>query len=156
MALWSDIWDGIKGIINKIISGVESFCNAIIDGVNSMIGLLDKVNSLPDGVKDFINVDNFTVPKISHIAIPRLAQGAVIPPNKEFMAILGDQKSGTNIEAPLDVIKEAFADVVGNLQVENTGTAVMQVDGQTFARLMTPYVVSELGRRGYDVKIIGG
>lgn len=40
-------------------------------------------------------------------SIPALAKGAVIPPNREFMAVLGDQKSGTNIEAPLDTIVQA-------------------------------------------------
>ena len=33
-----------------------------------------------------------------------LAQGAVIPPNREFLAVLGDQRSGPNIEAPLSTI----------------------------------------------------
>lgn len=40
--------------------------------------------------------------------IPKLARGAVIPPNREFLAVLGDQKSGTNIEAPLDTLFSAF------------------------------------------------
>lgn len=156
ISLWTILWNGIKRIINNIIGGIESFVNAIIDGINSLLSLLDVVDDLPDAVKEYVGLDDFTVPQLNHIEIPRLAQGAVIPPNKEFMAILGDQKYGTNIEAPLDTIKDAFADVVGNLQVENTGNAVMQVDGQTFARLMTPYVVSELGRRGYDVRILEG
>ena len=84
-----------------------------------------------------------------------MAQGAVIPPNKEFLAILGDQKSGTNIEAPLDTIVDAFREVMGSIQVE-ASNQVLRVDGQTFARLMTPYMVSELSRVGYNVKIIGG
>ena len=41
--------------------------------------------------------------------MPRLAQGAVIPPNREFLAVLGDQTSGTNIEAPLETIQDAVA-----------------------------------------------
>lgn len=38
--------------------------------------------------------------------IPALATGAVIPPNREFLAVLGDQKSGTNIEAPEGLIRK--------------------------------------------------
>lgn len=38
--------------------------------------------------------------------VPYLATGAVIPPNKKFMAVLGDQKNGMNIEAPADLIKQ--------------------------------------------------
>ena len=48
-------------------------------------------------------------------AIPYLASGAVIPPNAPFTAVLGDQKHGTNIEAPLATIQEAVAQVVGDL-----------------------------------------
>ena len=42
------------------------------------------------------------------LKIPHLAQGAVIPANREFMAVLGDQKSGTNIETPLETMVQAF------------------------------------------------
>lgn len=41
------------------------------------------------------------------MSIPRLATGTVIPPNREFLAVLGDQKHGTNIEAPLDTLMQA-------------------------------------------------
>lgn len=41
-------------------------------------------------------------------------QGAVIPPNKEFMAVLGDQKSGNNIEAPESLIRRIVREESGN------------------------------------------
>lgn len=44
---------------------------------------------------------------LSSMEIPKLATGAVIPANREFLAVLGDQKHGTNVEAPLDTIKQA-------------------------------------------------
>ena len=44
--------------------------------------------------------------------IPRLARGAVLPPNKPFMAIVGDQKHGTNIEAPADLIKQMAKEAI--------------------------------------------
>ena len=68
-------------------------------------------------------------------SIPHLAKGAVIPPNKEFLAVLGDQKSGTNIEAPLDTIVQAM-----NMALSQSGggggssTVVMQIDGREFGR----------------------
>lgn len=54
-----------------------------------------------------------TAAAISSYEVPQLAKGAVIPPNAPFMAVLGDQRSGTNIEAPLETIQEAVADVMG-------------------------------------------
>lgn len=72
-------------------------------------------------------------PSISRVSAPALARGAVIPPNKEFLAVLGDQKSGTNIETPLatmvDAFKQAMAESGGG-----TTTVVVQLDGKEIAR----------------------
>lgn len=65
--------------------------------------------------------------------IPQLAHGAVIPPNRKFLAVLGDQKNGTNIETPLatmvDAFKQAMAESGGG-----TTTVVLQLDGKEIAR----------------------
>ena len=105
---FSSLGEIIKSPINTIIGIVESFVNKIIKGINNLIGSFD-------GIGDLASQVGLTVPelKIPEISIPRLAQGAVIPPNKEFMAVLGDQSHGTNIEAPLDTIKQAVAEVMG-------------------------------------------
>ena len=49
-----------------------------------------------------------------------LAKGAVIPAGKPFLAMLGDQKSGTNVEAPLDTIKQALAEVLAEVNMGAT------------------------------------
>lgn len=156
---WGNMWSGIKGKINTIIGGVEKFANAVIDAINKVIEALNALGSIdiapnafmPDGLHI-----GLSIPTLSHISIPRLAQGAVIPPNSEFLAMLGDQQRGVNIEAPLDTIVEAFRDVVANMQVENTGASEMVLDGEVFARLITPYVISELERSGYNVEVLEG
>lgn len=51
---------------------------------------------------------------ITPLNIPYLAQGAVLPANKPFMAMVGDQKHGTNVEAPLEIIQQAVAEVMGD------------------------------------------
>ena len=66
--------------------------------------------------------------------IPFLAQGAVIPPNKQFLAVLGDQKSGTNIEAPLDTIKQALAEVL--TVSNNNAPIVLQLNGRDIAKVV--------------------
>lgn len=52
---------------------------------------------------------------ITPLNVPRLAQGAVLPANKPFMAMVGDQTHGTNVEAPLETIKQAVFEVIGDL-----------------------------------------
>lgn len=65
--------------------------------------------------------------------IPQLAHGAVIPPNKEFLAVLGDQKSGTNIETPLATMVDAFKQAMAESGGGAT-TVVIQLDGKEIAR----------------------
>lgn len=72
-------------------------------------------------------------PSISRISAPALARGAVIPPNKEFLAVLGDQKSGTNIETPLATMVEAFKQAMAESGGGIT-TVVIQLDGKEIAR----------------------
>ena len=85
---------------------------------------------------------------LSEWGIPQLAQGAVIPPNREFLAVLGDQKAGTNIEAPLETIVQAFrqalAEQGGNgnnrpiilmLDRRELGRAVVDVGNQENVRV---------------------
>ena len=114
--IFNGIKDGLKTPINGILGIVQSMINKIINGIN---GIIDKLNSLPN--LQFKNPFNgqdyklgFNIPKLGTITIPKLAEGAVIPPNREFLATLGDQSHGTNIEAPLDTIKQAVAEVMAN------------------------------------------
>lgn len=111
-AIWNGISNTIKGVINGIIGFVNGMIRGIVSGINAVIGVLNrfKVN-IPSWVPQFGGQSfGFNLSTISAPQIPRLAQGGVIPPNKEFMAILGDQKHGTNIEAPLDTIKQAVGE----------------------------------------------
>lgn len=83
--------------------------------------------------------------------IPKLADGTVIAPNKPFLAMLGDQTSGTNIETPLSTMKQAFDESLnerGGVSSGGTLYATLQVDGVTFARLVAPYMDRENVRRG--------
>jgi len=67
--------------------------------------------------------------------IPRLASGTVIPPNREFLAVLGDQTRGTNIEAPLDTIIEAIRSAFQNTpQGQGNITVVLELDRREFGR----------------------
>ena len=112
---WEKAWEGVKkifkGIWNSIIMVIESAINLIIKGINWMISKLNTIHfEIPDWVP-IIGGKSFgiNIPLVSEVSLPRLATGAVIPPNREFMAVLGDQKHGTNIEAPLDTIQQAAA-----------------------------------------------
>jgi hypothetical protein len=46
------------------------------------------------------------------VSIPRLAQGTVVPPNKEFMAVLGDNTKEHEIVSPISTMKQAFMEAM--------------------------------------------
>ena len=119
------ILSGLKSVINKLIDGINKVVKIPFDGLNEALGKLKKVDIL--GQKPFNFLPTISVPKIPH-----LAQGAVIPANKEFLAMLGDQKHGTNIEAPLDTIVEAFKKVIGESEKDND--IIIQIDGKEIFR----------------------
>lgn len=82
--------------------------NRVISGLNMMIRALNRLHfNIPDWVPS-IGGKSFgiNISQIGNISIPRLATGAVIPPNAEFMAVLGDQKNGRNLEAPENLIRQ--------------------------------------------------
>lgn len=128
---WADLG---KKAINGLLGVIENGLNWIIDKINDFIGGLSKIVG---AVGDVIGVD-WNIPKIPKVRIPRLAQGAVIPPNREFLAVLGDQKHGTNIEAPLDTIKQAVAEVLAQVNVGGGYNGRIEVpviiDGREIAR----------------------
>lgn len=86
--------NGVIGIINRMIA-------AVVNGINALFSLLSFNINLPGGNSIGLSLPQFDIPQI-----PYLAQGAVIPPNREFMAVLGDQTRGNNIEAPEDLIRK--------------------------------------------------
>ena len=114
----SDIWNGIGETIKNAVNGIIGFINrmisAVVTGINAVINALNGLSfDLPDifgGGHVGFNISTLTAPQI-----PYLAQGAVIPANREFLAVLGDQSHGTNVEAPLDTIKQAVAEVMEDL-----------------------------------------
>lgn len=103
------------------------------------------------------NITQTVATQYASSSVPHLATGAVIPPNKEFMAVLGDQKSGTNIEAPLDTIKQAVAEVMGQSSGNSNGNININFNGNLaqLARVLKPEITRENTRAGSSL-IIGG
>lgn len=134
---WERAWNGIKRVFTGIataIAGVfASVLNVIIRAINWIIAQINKIDiSVPDWVP-FIGGKgiNPNIKPLKEFQIPRLAQGAVIPANREFLAVLGDQKRGTNIEAPADLIRQIVREEVGQASKSTHVTIVLDsVDGK--------------------------
>ena len=132
--LWQGIWNVIKTPINWIIDGI----NALIGGINSIqIDVPDWVPVI--GGKKF----GFDIPEIPH-----LATGAVIPPNKEFLAVLGDQKQGTNIEAPANLIRQIVREEMQNSSTGNKYEIPLVVGRQTLYKLIIDEAKLKMAQTG--------
>lgn len=135
------------GIKDGILNGLKAVINALIKGINTVIsipfkGLNKALKSIHDldilGVKPFGFIETINVPQI-----PMLATGAVLPANKPFLSVVGDQKHGTNIEAPLSTIIEAMNTALSK-QKQSSSDIIINVDGRELFKIMQD--------RAYDYK----
>ena len=116
-----EIFGGIKDTIRNILNKVIGIVNGAIGTVNSAIGGIESALSFgpwevptPFGSKTIGFSASF--PRVP--TVPYLAKGAVIPPRSEFLAVLGDQKQGNNIEAPEALLRKIVREESGG---QNSG-----------------------------------
>lgn len=96
----------VEGIIAGFVGGFTTLKTKLITMINDFIDFINsKLSFSFDGIP-WLGVEGGTVQLFTIPKIPMLAKGAVIPPNAPFMAMLGDQRNGTNIEAPADLIRQ--------------------------------------------------
>lgn len=134
--------DGIKGVFVGFVNVGISIINGFIKGINLAIGLINKIPGveLPE-LKE--------IPKIENP--PALARGAVLPPNKPFMAMVGDQKHGTNIEAPLSTIEKAVENVLARKGISDGNRPINIIakgDVADFIRFLSFELANESERTG--------
>lgn len=153
-SIFSGLWDIIKGVINSILGGIESMANGVVKGINKVIQSLNRLSfTIPDwipllgGKKWSMNIS-----ELSTISIPRLATGTVVPPNKEFMAMLGDNKTETEIVSPLSTMKEALLEALAE---NGSGQAVVvNVDGRKLFEIMVGQNNNEVRRTGMSPLLV--
>lgn len=124
-----------KSIINGVLKIIEDLLNSPARTINRLIGVINKVPGINLG----------TLPTFK---LPRLATGAVIPPRSEFMAILGDQKRGVNIETPLDTMVEAFNKALDD---RGNGSGEVVIENLTIVAKMGDTEVSKTVVKGVRV-----
>lgn len=129
-SIWGSAWEGMRNKVSSILSSIQNTISSVFSWISSTISSLgNSLRNLVSNVFSFGSTKTtitgntssrfsrsvmlasmYSTPSfaaLSNTPIPKLATGAVIPANKEFLAVLGDQKHGTNVEAPLDTIKQA-------------------------------------------------
>lgn len=125
-----------KSVINGVLGAIESAINNFIRLLNGAIGVINKIPGV-----------NITT--VGEIQIPRLAKGAVIPANKEFLAVLGDQKNGRNLELPESLLRQIVREESGNGK-NNGGTFIIQLvlKGKVIGEEAVEYVNGVIRKTG--------
>ena len=154
----SPLKTSFKGAVNFIIGLAEGMANKWIRAINKIIEALNTIHfDLPDWIP-VIGGNSFgiDIPELKEIKIPRLATGAVIPPNQQFMAVLGDQKNGRNLEAPENLIRQIMREELSGLQL-NGGDITIKFEGNLsqLARVLNPVIKKEQNRVGKSLQVGG-
>lgn len=100
---WSLSDNPVTRFVKNLANGVIAIINSIADAINDLFHI--RFDGLSIAGKQIIPSFDTQILKIP--SIPYLARGAVLPANEPFMAVVGDQKHGTNVEAPLETIQDA-------------------------------------------------
>mgnify|MGYP000780658432 FL=1 len=127
--------------ISNATSGITRTLNNVVGKVNSTIG---NINSSLSGIERAFSFSydvtgptgnrrwgyyNMSLPRVN--TIPYLAKGAVIPPRSEFLAVLGDQKQGNNIEAPEALLRKIVREESGGQQSGGNVRFTAQINRRT-------------------------
>lgn len=160
--------DAVKSAFERIVDFIKKPINKAISIVNSAVGM---INSAIGGIESAFSFGPWTVPTPFgsktigfHATFPRigtipyLASGAVIPPRSEFLAVLGDQKKGNNLEAPESLLRQIVREESGKGQGDgNTYNVTVNASGRKLLDIIIDE--AELRRRrngGQNPFLLGG
>lgn len=179
---WEKAWKGIKeifaGIWKQLEAVVEAIVNSIIDIVNGFVKTVstaiekaiesfnkgyEKGKSLSDnkyggGGRTFSSYSASPYTAYSN-NVPQLATGTVVPPKAgNFLAMLGDNNKDYEVVSPLETMKQAFKEAIGEMGGMGGGTAQADLilDGIKFGQLVWKYNNKENDRIGVRMVTNGG
>lgn len=146
--------DAVKSAFEGIVNFIKRPINQAISIVNNAVGM---INNAIGGIESAFSFGPWTVPTPFgsktigfHATFPRigtipyLASGAVIPPRSEFLAVLGDQKKGNNLEAPESLLRQIVREESGKGQGDgNTYNVTVNASG----RKLLDIIISEAEMR---------
>lgn len=142
--------DSAKASLDEFVDDAEfsmgEFQSIIwgLEGTEIIIDIKERVHRaekyLYEHGFDYYTPQSYSLP----VAVPYLAEGAVIPPNAPFMAVLGDQRNGTNLEAPADLIRQIVREEMEGIEL---GVDVnFSGDLAPLISLLTPKITAEQRR----------
>lgn len=157
---FSPIGEGMKAAFTNAVQKAKDALTTLFEWISNKVrSAADALKNIGDGfsISRNPNAGQTSTASISSYSldIPQLATGAVIPPNREFMAVLGDQKQGYNIEAPEELIRRIVREETARGGNGNI-TLVFEGELAQLGALLQPYVKQEEKRVGVSLVTGGG
>lgn len=160
----NNVFDGITNNIKSHVLLSINYMNIMIDSlqhalnetVRAVNAVITEINSMSS--ETGIRLPRVSSEKLTHVPIPKLATGAVLPGGSPFLAMVNDQPRGqTNVEAPLETIKQALKEVFQEVDFSSgQNEAVLELDGVQFGRIIYRLNRRESGRVGITTRVNGG
>lgn len=112
--VWTSIKSAFKKGANSVIGVLNGLLSSVAKIINKIFELLNKIKiDIPDWVPKYGGKTfGFNLKPVQATQIPYLAKGTVVPPNKQFLAMLGDNKKETEVVSPLSTMKQALSEVL--------------------------------------------
>ena len=162
-------WNGVKSFFTGMFNSIASVASSAISRITGFFSNLkntatNAANSIKNAFSNLSlsNIASSVKSKISSLnfSFPHLAEGAVIPPNRKFAAVLGDQTSGMNIETPERLLREivreesnnsALVDILARILDAVRDGQELTIDGDRFGRAVRRSLSQNGRMTGYSV-----
>ena len=151
---WKTAWEGAGKVFGTVFDGLKNAAKVPLNWVIDMINkVLRGVNNVTSTLNNIPGVNIGSIPQI-----PKLAKGGII--DNPTIAMVGE--AGREAVVPLEnntgwtnevasVIANALIPFMSGGNGGSSGQNVsLEMDGTTFARTATPYVIKEMKRLGFE------
>ena len=149
--VWDAIWGVVRFVVNLIIDGINMLWSGIYTVVSAIV---NSIGGIAGALGSLFGQDwHFSMPANPPL-IPKLAQGAVIPPNREFLAVLGDQSNGRNLEAPESLLREIIREESGDEEIISLLRDILAATKAGHKMYVNRKVLAETARDGINAMTI--
>lgn len=155
LTAWEDLTSSFVSAWERAKTAVKSALDSIQGWINGLTGKTVNVNvnktSSGASTSSYSGYDGQAYSPAAYTItpqVPYLATGAVIPPNAPFLAMLGDQRHGTNIEAPMDTIKQGVREVLEEMGFDIDVNVNFVGELAQLVRILYPHIEVEKKRKG--------
>ena len=157
---WGSAWDSVTarfaGAWESMSGTLTRTAGSILEGVRGLMEQLGNVKfTVPQWVPG-IGGQSVSLPRVEHGAVPHLAAGTVVPPNRAFLAMLGDNTRETEVVSPLSTMKQALLEALQEAGVAGGGSVTLTVnlDGREIARNQVRHINDMTRAAGHPVLLV--